>query len=440
MFQLYDKTRYHLCLAAFAVLCVLPTALVGGWCISRHLPGRLQVEADELGRQLGMCVKLSGFQHLRPGSVLYEGLELTAPETGQLILRCRLLEISRQRETDQQGQCRTVLVLSAAQPELEAAAIHHVWQCLQRTMEGSYGPLEADLRLSPTDVTLRAGDRWQTVTDVEASLETLPGGPRAEARFRLAGNGTPQPVAIRILRNRQVSPPMSRFELDTGGGQLPCNVLALGLEELEALGPRCGFRGCIWAGETPQGWEGEVTGRLANFDFGRLVSEHFPHKLSGTGDVLIESARFCRGRLEEATASVTAGPGTMDRSLLSAAVERLGLRPGNELLSCGERVSYRQLAFFVILDAQGLLLRGRCDETGTILSDGRNRLLGESSQPRPVAAFVQTLVPQSAVQVPGSRQTDWLLRHLPVPDVMPVPGAEAVPPQARLRLKETTER
>ena len=55
-------------------------------------------------------------------------------------------------------------------------------------------------------------------------------------------------------------------------------------------------------------------------------------------------------------------------------------------------------------------------------------------------ALVRTLVPQSAVQVPASRQTDWLLRHLPLPEVMPVPGTEAVPPHARVRLRDTWQR
>ena len=101
------------------------------------------------------------------------------------------------------------------------------------------------------------------------------------------------------------------------------------------------------------------------------------------------------------------------------------------------------MALSATLDAQGLRLRGRCAdaEPGTILSDGRHRLLGEpSQQPQPVAALVQTLVPQSTVQVPASRQTDWLLRHLPVPEVIPPAGAESVPPVAHPRLPETWRR
>ena len=287
-------------------------------------------------------------------------------------------------------------------------------------------------------------DNSQTLTEVQGAIEDLPGGTQAQLHFRLAGADTPEPARIRVVRNRQVSPPASGFELYTGGGELPCNVLAMGLDELKPLGPRCRFRGYIWANETPDGWQGEVTGQLAELDLGGLVSDHFPHKLAGSGEATIQSARFRRGRLEEGSAIVVAGPGTIDRSLLAAAVDRLGLVDGAEPLPAGELVPYQQLAFSATLDAQGLRLYGRCAaaEPGTILSDGRHQLLGESpqQQPAPVVALVRTLVPQSAVQVPASRQTDWLLQHLPVPEVMPVPGAEAVPPHARVRLHDTWQR
>jgi hypothetical protein len=99
------------------------------------------------------------------------------------------------------------LAITAWQPEVEAGALDRVWRCLQRTMEGSYGRLDADVRLAAAAVTLRAGDGSQTMNDVEGTIETLPAETRAEVHFRLAGVDTPEPIGIRIVRNRQVSPP-----------------------------------------------------------------------------------------------------------------------------------------------------------------------------------------------------------------------------------------
>jgi hypothetical protein len=443
MFHLHDTTRRRLCVAGFLLLGVTPTLLVGGWCLSRHVPGYVQAEAQQLGRQLGMQVRLAGLKHLRPGVVLYQQLEAADPETGQPIFRCRLAEITRRQPTDPQGQRRPMLVISVSQPEVEAAALDRIWQCLQRTLAGSYGLLEADLQFSASDLHLRATDNSQTLTDVKGAIENLPGETHAQLDFRLAGADTPEPAHICIVRNHRVSPPASGFELYTGGGELPCSVLAMGLGELAPLGPRCRFYGRIWANEMPDGWQGDVTGKLVDLDIGRLVSDHFPHKLTGVGEATVYSARFRHGRLEQGSAIVAAGPGTIDHSLLAAAVDRLGLVADAESLPAGELVRYEQLAFSATLDAQGLRLRGRCAaaEPGTILSDGRRLLLGESQQqPAPAVALVRTLVPQNAVQVPASRQTDWLLRHLPLPEVMAIPGAEAVPPHARVRLLDTWQR
>jgi hypothetical protein len=464
MFQLHDRTRRRVCLGGFLLLGVLPALLAGGWCLSRNLPGCVQTEADQLGRQLGLDVKLGGVKYLRPGATLYEDLEASDPETGKTVFRCRLLEVARQWSTNEQGQRRATVVMTVSQPEVEATALDRIWQCLQRTLEGFSGRLDADLRLSAAELTLCAARNSQTLTDVEGLMETLPGGTHAQLHFRLVGADTPEPARIRLVRNRQVSPPASGFELYTGGGELPCSVLAMGVSELRPLGPRCRFRGYIWANETPDGWEGEVTGQLMELDLGSLITDHFPHRLSGIGEATIQRARLRHGRLEEGSGILVAGPGTIDRSLLAAAVDRLGLvagtglsprplgegqgegtgmspRPLGEGRGEGERIRYEQLAMAITLDAQGLRLRGRCTtaEPGTILSDGRSRLLGEPLQgPQPVSALVQTLVPQSIVQVPASRQTDWLLRHLPVPDVAPLSGAE--PPTARLRLPETWRR
>ena len=451
MIPLHDRTRRRICLAAFVLLGVMPALLASGWCVSRHLPGRAETEAEQLSRQLGLDVKLGGLKYLRPGAALYENLEISDPETGKPIFRCRALEEVAKRQTGQQGQSRAAVLLSVSQPQVEAASLPRVWQCLERMLEGSSARLDADLQFSATELTLCAAGESQTLTGVAGLIEALPGGTSAQLHFRLVGADTPEPARIRLVRNRQVSPPRSGFELYTGDGELPCNVLAMGLAELKPLGPRCRFRGYIWANETPDGWEGEVTGQLAELDLGNLVSDHFPHHLSGIGAATIQRARFRHGRLEEGAVVLVAGPGTIDRSLLVAAVTRLGLVAAPALSAQlaadgqtdGDRVRYDELALSATLDVEGLRLHGRCAaaEPGTILSDGRGRLLGEPlREMQTVAALVQTLVPQSAVQVPASRQTDWLLRHLPVPEIAPLPGARTEPPTARLRLPETWRR
>ena len=373
------------------------------------------------------------------------------------------------------------------------------WQWLQGVLREKLGQLETDVRFSAAALTLHEPEASQTLTSVEGRLDNPNGQTNLLLRFRLVGADTPEPARLEIVRNRQLSPPATGIELYTGDGELPCRLLAMGLGDLRSLGPRCRFRGYLWADETPDGWEGELTGQLVELDLGSLIGDHFPHRLSGIGQATIQSARFTRGRLEDLSATLVAGPGMIDRSLAIAAMDCLGLAPGAEPILAapvgqpavfgegtgspmqvppglagdpgsrtqvppgrrdlppnaspiqvppgrrdvppdGEPIAYQQLAVAATLDAGGLRLHGRCAAggPGTILSDGRVALLVESPHPlHPVSALVEMLVPASALQVPASRQTDWLLHRLPVPDALASPGSV---PTAHLRLHDKWQR
>lgn len=448
MFRLHDNTRRQICRVAFLLFCVAPTVGVSVWCVRRHLPGVVEAEARTLERELSLKVSLDRIRHLRPGGVLYEGLELADPETGRVLLRCRLVEADWKRITDQRGQQKASLVLIASQPEIEAGGFEQLGQLLGRMLRHQAGPPGLDVRLTAGEVTLRSADQSQTLTELRGSIESFEHGTQAEAGFRLAGVDAPQRVRVRIVRNRQTTPPATGFELDTGGGAVPCSLLAVGLPGLERLGSRSRFRGYVWAnettdGRTPGGWDGELTGQLFDVDLDDLVTGRFPHKLSGTAQVTVQSARFHRRRLEEAAGTLVAGPGVISRSLIDAAAEHLGLVRGTEPQTPGDLVPYEQLALAFLIDSGGLRLQGRSSASapGAILVGRRGRLLSEPVlQPRPVVALLRTLVPANRHQVPATRQTGWLIGHLPVPQIVPPEGAEAAPPQARLRVRDGIER
>jgi hypothetical protein len=86
------------------------------------------------------------------------------------------------------------------------------------------------------------------------------------------------------------------------------------------------------------------------------------------------------------------------------------------------------------LDEKGFTLHGQCESApaSTILkSDGGPLLVGSGDAALPIVALIRVLVPDSQIQVPATRQTDWLLQVLPVPDVLPRDPNAA--PHARLR-------
>jgi hypothetical protein len=263
MFQLHDKTRRRICLAAFGLFCLTPTALVAGWCIAWQLPGHLRAETQRLQQQLGLTVALGGLRHLRPGVVVYKGLSLSDPETGQTVLRCPAIEVACTRQADEKGQSHPAMLLTVSGGEIEAAALGRLEQLVECLLQSQAGWGDLDVRLAAGAVTLRSGDNSQTLADVQAAIEAVPGGAQARAVFHLTGSAAPAAMKIRLIRNRQLKPPAYGLELDTGGVPLPCGLLAAGLAELKPLGPASRFCGHLWATQTPGGWTTERQGKLS---------------------------------------------------------------------------------------------------------------------------------------------------------------------------------
>ncbi len=413
------------------------------WCVAWQLPSHKAAEIARLRQQTGLEVALDELRPLQPGTVLYEGLTLSDPETGRAVLRCPRLEATWTRDADPQGRPKTVVLLSASQPRIEADCAHRLGQLLDRILQNQGDWADVEFRLSAGEVALSAGEDTRILRDVEGTIEAIRGGVQAQAVFRLPGPATPRPLMVRLTRNRRVAPPATGWELDTGGNPLPCSLLNVALAELKPLGPRSRFRGHIWANETPGGWAAQIEGHVEGLDLAGLFGERFPHKLSGPADVTIASARLWQGRLEKASGTLRAGPGQIGRSLLRAAVEQLHMVRMAEPLAAGDLCDYDQLALGFQIDAGGLRLQGRCTgvEAGTVLADRAAPLLAEPiSQPQPVAALVQALVPASLVQVPATTQADWLARWLPLPETDRTGSPPPALPQPALRLGRAVQR
>jgi hypothetical protein len=150
-----------------------------------------------------------------------------------------------------------------------------------------------------------------------------------------------------------------------------------------------------------------------------VVTDRFGHRLTGTAEVAVQFARFRRGRLEEAAGSITAGPGMIGRSLLDASARWLGMVPRAESDVPGDPVPFDELRTSLVIDSGGLELRGQCPgaHPGVVVAGRDGPLLAEpAGQPRPVAAVLATLVPVAGVHVPATRQTEWLIGRLPLPE------------------------
>ncbi len=448
------RSSRQLGLAAFFLLCIVPTAAVLGWCIAWRLPWYAGSEAAGLGRELGLTVAIQGLRHPRPGTVVYEGLVLSDPESGRWILRCPRLEAAwttiaaagpSPGKAAPGRAARPAIALTAAAVEIDADGCGRLEQLVGRCLQGQGGP-GLELRLTAAEVKLFDRQRLWRLHGLEGGLGACGCGCQAQAAFRLTDKpegdspifaaSMPQksgqspgsePIRLRVVRNRQVTPPAGGLELSTGRSELPLALLAIGLPELRRLGPGCRFSGYGWANQGSDGWDGELTGQLLELDLGQLLGP-FGQRLMGHADLAIQRAKVHGGRLAEATGTLAGGPGRIGRPLVDAAIEHLRLVRPPPATAWTEVLPYDCLALAFQLDEQGLRLAGRCPgpDPGTILLAAGGPLVCQPAEgSQPVVALVRALAPAGSALLPASPQTDWLRRYLPFAEGRAAPATAA---------------
>jgi hypothetical protein len=427
MSPLHDRTRRRICLAAFVAICLLPALAILVVSGVRRTSWYVRAEAARWSERWGVKISLDRIEYPRPGVARYLGLVLADPETGDEILRCRRLEAIA-AVSDRQGG-RKELRLEATEPEVSGSHLGRVAKLIERLLAEPCGDFEAELRLTASSALVRTADGPLVLADVQGKTELQPSWTAAAVRFRLPGQEKGDPGLIRVVRNRQVSPPATGFELDSGGGALACRVLAAALPAMGQFGPRAWFRGNLWVNETPSGWAGQLKGEFDAVDLATVLGDCLPRQLSGVAHVELESARFRQGRVEEICGMVQAGPGSITRSFCEAAGERLRMPAAALPPEAGDPLRYERFQAAFLLNAKGLWLQGRCGAPQSrvlVALDRDHPLLGEPrEQPLPLAALAELLAPPGAAPVPLTRQTDWLLRRLPLPADDHVAGGQA---------------
>ena len=424
MFPLHDKTRRGICRSLFAALCVLPTLGVLGWCISVNLPGHQTALERDLSRTLGMRVDLGRTRYPAPGNIRLEDVQITHSETGAVVLKARELQATIRDAS---------LTVVLSQAEVDARQAAQMGELLERYFEDQLMHAPAQVHLLSSNLTLRDGEGARTLEHVDVTLDPDESGPSASIKLLLAGSGAKIPAEINLVRDRTARPPATRVTFDTGDVPLPCSMLLAPLQITNRLGDECHFHGRLSFIQGESGREVEwLAGHLTGVDLQRLVAEQFPHHLTGLASVQIIDARFLGGRLEEARGRVEAGGGHLGQSLLAAA-QALGMQ--SSTADARDPLAYDQLSFGFEVQPGRVTIRGACDGMpGTVVTRGALPLVQESVEPQPILGLVQMMVPESQYAVPATRETDWLVQLLPIPQV--VPPTDAMPRAARLRVSE----
>jgi hypothetical protein len=425
MFSLHETRRIQLCRLAFIVLCALPTIGVIAWCVVVNGPVYRHLHQRAISARFQCVARLTRASSPRPDLVLYEGLDLTDRETGQLLARFGAVEV--------QTAADMVTVRLPLPGMINGRRLVDVGRLALAQTQASFGAKPLQIEAGHLTLSLPSGD--QTLTDLVGRVADEPRQSRLRLTFAraTAGDLTPTRIETSLIRNQATVLRTTSVEFRTEGAPLPCELLSAIWPAVSVLGPECTFAGRILASDSTAGWSLNLDGQVDHVDLDRLMGP-FPHKLTGQASIALKHVAVRDGRVEQAAGTIIGGPGTISRSLVQSALTGLRLEGSPRVFfGLDNRIGYSQLSMAFDLGADGLTLHGRVAEPpGTILLADDQVLLKEPTVERqPVLNLVRTLVPQVALQVPATRETDRLTRWLPIPPVAAPPGQETALPEAR---------
>jgi len=389
----------------FLVGCLLPTAATAIWAAGHYLPGRTAAYEHRLTRALGVPVSIEAIGHPRPGVTVLRGLRLvdTREQT--------ILQVSSVEASQRDGQLK--LLVARSQLHLPAA---ERWKQMLLAQLGKPSP--ARVRILAGEVVLEdERSDLPRLTDVRLSLERSKQGGRASIRLGVESS-TSEPIILEVVRNAADPPEAYQFELRAEKTPLPCHMLRTLTPAAKNFGAGCSFQGVLKGSVSPQQWVAELAGALDEVSLAKLTQPFTSLRISGTGRLSIERAVLRDGRLVTASASLTAGPGSLDPHLEAAAIESLGLRTRLGW-DQDDSTSFERLAVAFGINANGLAIRGICPDAppGTLLTTPAGPELA-THEPRheilPVSAVLRLFSPPAAVAFPSTQETARLAQLLPL--------------------------
>lgn len=392
------------CRLLFLLLCVGPTLAVAGYTAARILPSWQTNQLASVSRQLGLRISCQRATTPCPGQIQLEDVTLAEPESGELVATINTLGITREGSRQ---------VLQIGQLKVQPSATDTIYRELAELLRSDWlseTHLFCEELILPNEAHSAA---WQRVRGHVSAAD------EAGREFRIwtvAEDGTPDALKLSIVRNRQVTPPATRIELQTGDQPLPISLIAELLPAPSLTGHFTGNFSSTTAGS-------DTNGRLAGLCSGLPVQELLATEgggllLNQPANIVFNELAWKGEQIQSLQASVAAGSGEATAEWIYALNSMLQCRHTDHLLAEWHPpqqppIAFDQLTLSLSLDGSGFHLRG--DESGSVLSRGGNSLLDQPlSESLPLTALLHFVAPQGEQLRPTGKRAEALARRLPL--------------------------
>ncbi|MFO0958928.1 MAG: hypothetical protein U0800_16120 [Isosphaeraceae bacterium] len=425
-------TRPHRRIAATLALiafAVAPTTYVGWTALAIRRPEHLRQAEAEVGRALGLSVRLDRVRYPRPGEAVYEGVSIRHREPrseshAEIAHADRLIVGRAHRELRLTAEG---LRLSGDGPR---QVLEQVADWIKLDGVGQSGWDRVTLLAPSCRVELGGSDLAFQVRDLAGTYQADRGAPTFSASCRVIEGDSTTRCELTLTRDRQGASVRNLLTVATReGAPLPGRALRPFFDATGWLGEKATVVGEL-ALRQREGheWEADFRGDLGSVDLDSLVGRRFgEHRMSGLAKVAIRSARWGdRGPLGfgwiDAEGTIAAGSGSISRSMLDAIGRQLRFRTPESIGPLGPDLPFDSMAMgFRMAEDGALKLSGELGPDhprDAVLIDAKRVLAASPREPGDVRGLVNALFSSPAdtpdLLVPTTAESQGVQRYLPM--------------------------
>ncbi len=387
---------------------------------------------EQIERATGLSCVVESLDVDRGGAGTARNVALRDPETGELAATIRLLRIRRGGAGEVSVDADGLEIVSRSRHRWLTRVKLAVWQ------SGRAEKL--------TSVSVRCRQIvWKGKSDHRSWRQAEFVWRREDGEVVVRGKAEPSAdgagIGWRIVRRAK---PPARWSVKIDAAEPGVRLAGWGewLGGADLLGRGAVFQGTWeWEGdEEHRAWE--VRGRLGNVDLNRVVTESFPHKLSGLAMVRLERLRVLDGQVVELAGVMSSREGMVSRGLLEGGRRWLGWSIESGAGELPRQIRYDQLSVGFGVRGGRLRLWGieGPSEAKTILLRAGEITVSAGDDEHTTAALLRALFPDAGVILTRTQRTGRLWSWLDLGNERTTAGDSLETRHVPLRLGRESKR